>query len=278
MPVFARSLASLVAMLTLVSFVLLETVQAQGMPPAPPATIYGSINDAAGEVPEGELVEALVNDNVCGTTETVYAGEGDAQVTMYVIRVVAEQQTEGCGAEGDEIRIRVGGRLADQSIPWENSDLLHLDIVFGDITPAPIPTTTPTPEGAEPTQAPDSEPTSAAPGSTDGSPEDPADETPDGEDGETPDGETSPESTEEPEGQLTDATPGAGASAGDGDGSGDGGFPVWAILLLVIGGVAVVGGGVGFVMARNKSQAGDDGTVEDDFDVTGDGAESDRLS
>ena len=49
---------------------------------------------------------------------------------------------------------------------------------------------------------------------------------------------------------------GAGASdpAAQEANSSDGGFPVWGIVVLVLGGIAAVGGGVGLMMARNRNE------------------------
>jgi hypothetical protein len=38
-------------------------------------------------------------------------------------------------------------------------------------------------------------------------------------------------------------------------GGDDGGIPVWAIVLLVLGGVGVVGGAVGYMMSRSQKEA-----------------------
>jgi hypothetical protein len=270
MPVLARYLAA-----SFVAFsvsLLLFAGPAGAQIPEPPSTIAGSITDAGGPVPAGVQVEAIVNNRICGTTQTVYTGEGAARVTVYVVDVASESQTEGCGKPGDAVRLRIGDRLAPRAVAWEQG-LVLFDIVFGDATPAPIPTFTPVGGAAPQTALPSTEET-PAPG-TDATPEG---QQPDGTPADSDDS-ASPESTPTPtlEGQLTSTTPGV---PGTGGGSSNGGFPVWAVLMLVIGGIAAIGGGIGYAMARSTAPAAafDSGEViggdAGDFEI---GGEGDRI-
>ncbi len=207
---------------------------------SPPSTVFGSIADAAGPVPAGLTVEAYIGDKLCGTKgRTEFTGEGSSRVTVYVVDVVSEQQTAGCGKEGSQIRIKVGDRFASQVAKW-NPGPVQLDLTFGNVTPAAIPTFTPAP-----TRTPDPAAT-PVPGETPaqvgtippGSP-----------------GAGSPIPTS-PRGGITSATPGQQAASPAGDG---GGVPFWAIALFVLGGIGAVGGGVGYVMSRaNRASAPDD--------------------
>jgi hypothetical protein len=52
-------------------------------------------------------------------------------------------------------------------------------------------------------------------------------------------------------GGITNAA--AGGSGGTGGSGGGGGFPLWGIAILVLGGIAVVGGGVGYAMSRSNN-------------------------
>ena len=94
---------------------------AQGVPPGPPATIYGSISGASA----GQGVIAIV---INGNTSTV-CGAGsvvsDSGSTVFVVDVVSDSQRAGCGANGRTIRFYVtptspttGGRLANESATW----------------------------------------------------------------------------------------------------------------------------------------------------------------
>ncbi len=215
------------------------------------------IADEAGPVPAGLTVEALIGNNVCGTSETAYTGEGDARVTVYVVDVVSETQIEGCGRDGVAVRIRVGDRLSEQPVVWDQG-LVLFDITFGDVEPAPIPTFTPTtqPEATNtPRPSATQPPTEATPGTGT-----PAGSTPgQGGDNQTATATGSATGSAEPgtrtvtatpTGGLSSATPGAPDSGDDGDG---GGVPVWAIVLLALGGIAAVGGGVGYMMSRSNA-------------------------
>ena len=217
---------------------------------SPPSTVFGSIADSAGPVSDGLPVEAYIDDKLCGTKgRTEYTGEGSSRVTVYVVDVVSEQQTDGCGKEGKEIRINVGDRFAGQVAKW-NPGPVQLDLTFGTASPAAIPTFTPAP-----TRTPDPAGT-PVPGQTPG-------QTP-AELGTIPAGSPgagSPVPTS-PRGGITSATPGQQSNVTADD---DGGVPVWAIALLVLGGIGAVGGGVGYFMSRSNGDA-----APDDFGPPGD--------
>ncbi len=204
---------------------------------SPPSTVLGSISDSSGPVPEGVKVEAYIGSVQCGLGgKTYYAGEGSDRVTVYVVDVVSESQTPGCGADNKEVRIKIGDRFVAQPVKW-SAGLVRMDVTFGNATPVAIPTSTPAPTRT-PEPGVTSQPNQTAgqvatipPGSP---------------------GAGSPVATA-PQGGMTSATPGQQAAAANGD---DGGVPVWAIALLVLGGIGAVGGGVGYFMARNNRDSG----------------------
>ena len=205
--------------------------------PDVPSTIFGSVTDSAGIVPAGLAVEAYVGEKLCGKGDTEFTGDGASRVTVYFADVVADTQTAGCGTAGAEVRIKVGDRFAPQTARWQKGPV-QFDITFGSATPAPIPTFTPAPRPTA-TQRPAASTRSAAgtneptarPGTIPaGSP-----------------GAGSPFPTLR--GGLTSSTPLPGQDSGDG---GEGGFPVWAIVVVVLGGVALVGGGIGYAMSHGN--------------------------
>lgn len=205
---------------------LVSTGSASAQIPEPPTTFYGSVTDAAGRVPAGVLVTAIVNNNICGETTTMQVGEGNSLVTMYVIDVISDRQTAGCGKPGDAVRLRVGDRLAEEAVEWAGTgELVQFDLVFGGATPDVIPTATrtPTPSATASTAA-------GSPGSE-----------------ATPGGTQSPSRTEI--GGVSTTTP---AAPDSGDSGGDGGFPVWALLALAVGAIAAIGGGIGFAISRGS--------------------------
>lgn len=213
----------------------------------PPSTIFGSITDASGTVPEGQTIEAYIGDKVCGKGQTQFTGDGAARVTVYFADVVSREQTAGCGSENLDIRVKVGNRFATQTAKWRAGPV-QLDLTFGNATPAPIPTFTPAP-----TRTPSTASTSPA-GTT--VPAATQTQSTSGVLGTGTPGQTSSSPAAAPSGTATLAgglrtkTPTApGSSGGDGD---EGGFPVWGIVVMVLGAVGVVGGAVGILMARSR--------------------------
>ncbi len=213
----------------------------------PPMTIFGSVTDSAGPVAEGIDIEAFIGDKACGRGKTQFTGEGSGRVTVYYADVVSREQTGGCGAVGVEVRIKVGDRFAQQTTKWRQGPA-QLDLTFGSATPAAIPTFTPTPTR---TPAPGE---TAIPGTPTPRGTTPANQTPGG--------------TATGTSESVTGTPGASATAtatptlrggvsssqpgGGGDGGDAGGFPVWAAVVAVLGGLALIGGGVGYLMARGR--------------------------
>lgn len=221
----------------------------------PPATVFGSISDSAGDVPAGVPVEAYIGNLLCGESRTEKTGEGAARVTVYAIHVLADGDgmgaRKGCGKPGVEIRIKVGDRFAPGTVTWASGYPIRFDITFGNATPAPIPTFTPTP-----TATPTPPRTTPTGDSATGTPTGllPT-EQPTATSGTS--GPSSPTSQPTKPGGLASSTPALATGASGGDG-----FPVWAALLGVLGAVVLVGGGVGFALSRRRSEdesAGDDG-------------------
>lgn len=212
--------------------------------PSPPSTVYGSVTDGAGTVAENLPVVGYIGDKVCGTRGyTQFTGEGSAKVTVYFVDVLSAEQTEGCGVDGAEIRVKIGDRFATQTTKWKRGPV-QLDITFGNATPAAIPTFTPT--ATRPPQ------TSAA-----GTPGAPASGDTSGQSvGTIPAGSPgagSPVPTLK--GGVSSSTSGVRAVAASESGSG---FPLWGVALLVLVGIAAVGGGVGYTMSRSRAANTDD--------------------
>ena len=243
----------------------------------PPATIFGSISDSAGEVAEGLEVHAYIGDTLCSDSrpeyfaKTIHTGEGAARVAVYVVNVVSGDQEEGCGTDGAEIRMQVGDRFADETGVWRPGPA-QVDITFGSAAPAPIPTFTPT-ATATSTPTPDPQATATATNL-------PTEAT-------AADATSSEDATSQASGSENDTPTPGGANGGspggdpddDGDGdvpasaedeaeptlaggvttgrttpavSDDGGFPVWPVVLVLVGLLAVLGGGVGYMMSRTS--------------------------
>lgn len=226
----------------------------------PPSTVFGSINDQAGPVEAGIPVTAYIGGQLCGTGKTEFTGDGAAKVTVYAVNVSSREDKPGCGVEGVDITIKIGDRTASQPARWRAGPV-RLDVTFGNVTPVPIPTFTPAPTRTPtPPQAtsigtqgatPASNGTGTAASTTvlgtipAGSP-----------------GAGSPIPTLK--GGVTSSRPG-NSQEGSADG---GGFPLWAVVIIVLGGIAVVGGGVGYAMSRGRG--GEDDTDGGPFGADGD--------
>jgi hypothetical protein len=99
-------------------------VLAQGIPPGPPATFYGSALGATA----GQGVIAIV---INGSTSTV-CGDGlvvdNGGTPAYVVDVVSQDQIPGCGATGRTVRFyftptspTTGGKLANETGTWNGA-------------------------------------------------------------------------------------------------------------------------------------------------------------
>ncbi len=208
---------------------------------APPSTVFGSVTDQAGPVAADIPIEAYIGDLLCGKGKTELVGEGANRVTAYAVNVSSKEDKPGCGADGASVRIKVGDRTANQVAKWKAGPV-QLDVTFGAVTPAVIPTFTPLPPR---TPTPPNGGTPAA-GATETAQAI----------GTIPKGSPGAGSPVVLKGGVTSSRPGPGqASTGDG-----GGFPLWAVVILVLAGIAIVGGGVGFAMSRSRRD--DDDSLE----------------
>ncbi|MEO9255759.1 MAG: hypothetical protein ABI305_09475 [Tepidiformaceae bacterium] len=220
--------------------------------PSPPQTIAGSVNDDAGRIAEHVAVEAYVGDKRCDDKhgDTAFTGEGSAQVTYFYVTVLSDEQTPGCGKQGSTVRIKIGDRFVNETTKWE-AGLTLLNVTFGKAKPLTLPTATPTVKRAA-TVAKNAEGTPIVATNAAGTPIAAANETPLGTQtvatipAGSP-GAGSPIPTIA--GGITNAT----SSGSGGSSSGGGGFPLWGVAILVLGGIAVVGGGVGYAMSRSNN-------------------------
>ena len=229
----------------------------------PPSTVFGSIVDAAGEVPAGLPVVAYVGDVVCSIDDvvTVHTGDGDAEVAVYAIDVVSDEQVEGCGNSEAIVRIEIDGRFAEATVIWRAGPL-KLDVTFGNATPALIPTFTPTATPANTaTPVPATETaTSAASTSTPSTGET---ATPGGSTSATPPTVTATTAATKTPTLGGGVTTNNGTPAADNDGDG-GGTPIWAFGLIFVALIGVIGGGLGYFLSRSP---GDDPPLPPEDDV-----------
>ena len=128
--------------------------------PSPPASFAGIVKLDGQSVPDGTPVLALVNGNLCGegsrrpgekgtlTTDRDLANLGaHTGDSIYIVEVVSDSQTPGCGTEGATVTFEVGGRLANEQGLWK-AGFNPLNLTVGQ-----APATTP--EGQTPTAVED---------------------------------------------------------------------------------------------------------------------------
>jgi len=81
----------------------------------------GSVWENGAPVPEGTRVEALVGEKVCGDT-TAY-GVRESRYSMWVR---SANEKGDCAKEGAEVRFRVGGAMANETVQWHLQHPTHL--------------------------------------------------------------------------------------------------------------------------------------------------------
>ena len=118
------------AVVALISSLMVASVSAQ--PPTPPDRFFGDVTLDGAPAPAGTNVTATIDGNVCGQ-ETVKAD------STYVLDVVSDGQTVGCGTDGKTVEFTVGGSPAG-SAPWTSGKFSELDLAG---QPAPPPTVVP---------------------------------------------------------------------------------------------------------------------------------------
>ncbi len=127
-----------------------DLVEAQ---PTPPSTFFGKATAPDGEVAGGLDVLAYVDGVVCSEEEpqqTIRTELEGELVTSYLVRVLSSQQKEGCGEDGDEVRLQIGGRFAEQTATWRSGPE-ELDLTL----PAEAPEGTEPEEPVEPEVTPE---------------------------------------------------------------------------------------------------------------------------
>ena len=127
---------------------LLITLPALAIPPLP-SSFYGTLKVNGANVPDGTLVQALINGQVFATGYTqTYQG-----ASVYALNIPGDDTDttlQDGGRENDPIKFEIGGALADQTGTWKSATNVNLNLtatVVGEIaapqaTPSPVPTQT----------------------------------------------------------------------------------------------------------------------------------------
>ena len=86
-----------------------------GMQPRDVAVVIGAALLEDGFAPPGTLIEALANGQECGTTAVL---EDHGSLNYAQLIVLGAGERAGCATPGDEVRFRVGGILAAETLIW----------------------------------------------------------------------------------------------------------------------------------------------------------------
>lgn len=111
-------------------------------PPHIPATFYGTLTVDGRPAPEGTIVRAFIDGKDC-TQSDVRGSIVDGDAARYVVTVVHETHTEGCGREGAEVMFTVAGLPAPQKGVW-TAGPVQVDLAVGPL-PGPSPGLSPSP-------------------------------------------------------------------------------------------------------------------------------------
>jgi hypothetical protein len=218
----------------------------------PPTRVFGTVTIDGQPAPLGTIVQAVVNDHLCGEGPVRYVNDQLPQ--GYVVDVLSFSSSQGCGTDGDTVTFRVGGVQANETATFQSGAFVRLDLtVSGQVatptagpTPAPfgegaasptaVPTAAPTVAPASPT-AGGASPTAAASPSATGSPTETA--------GPSPSSTATISATGSPLPRFT-ATP----SLFPNSGTTSGGISPWVWVGVGLGVLAVAGGAAFWVIRR----------------------------
>ncbi len=119
--------------------------------PSPPATFFGAVKVDGQVVSDGTPVLAFVNGKQCGESSREPGQKGtwtlDQDATdlgvhagdsVYIMEVVSDGQTPGCGTEGAIVTFQVAGQSAHETGTWR-AGFNSLNLAVGE-TPAPTTT------------------------------------------------------------------------------------------------------------------------------------------
>ena len=202
----------------------------------------GTVGLSSANPEVGVTLTAMLEDPDGGVSDVSWSWERSMDLTTWMA-IPGSGSAAYTPTEADEgYHLRATAAYSDDHDPNKRADMVSANLV----PVAPEPTATPTPEptvGPEPTATPTPEPTvgpeptaTPTPEPTVG-PEPTATPTPEPTVGPEPAATPTPEPTVGPEPTAT-PTPEPGGPEDD-----DGGFPIWAIVLLVVGVPALIGGG-----------------------------------
>jgi hypothetical protein len=100
-------------------------LNAEGLLPAPPSTVYGTLDASWGFSPEADLtVQALVGTTICGSTTSRDIGGG--KIGFVLDSVALDGNALGCGSNGEAATIQVlsgSSILKEVRLSWQNDQI-----------------------------------------------------------------------------------------------------------------------------------------------------------
>jgi cell division septation protein DedD len=144
-----RSRRILVSLFIGGAFALITIVPVLAIPPLP-SSFYGRVQVDADNVPDGTLVRALIDGQVCAREHT-QTYQGHSVYSLDVPGDDPDTPTRDGGREGDVIQFEIGGVLADQTGVWHSGTNVERDLsaesagslATPQATPSPVSTQTP---------------------------------------------------------------------------------------------------------------------------------------
>lgn len=137
-------MAKMAAILLVCLTSLVNPVPARAMPPLP-SSFYGTVKINNMNVPDGTLVQALIDGQVFGEIRTTTYQGG----SIYALDVRGDDSTtterEG-GREGETIQFRIGNILTGQTGTWHTGITLNINLSVQSSTPLATPPPTLTPQ------------------------------------------------------------------------------------------------------------------------------------
>lgn len=113
--------------------------------PQAPATYYGTASIDGKPAPEGAEVRGLIDGQDC-TQPGARGVVIDGGVAVYVITVMHESQSPGCGADGKQVSFTIGGKQAGQTVAWRQG-LEEVNLNSGSGKPMALSSALSTPAG-----------------------------------------------------------------------------------------------------------------------------------
>jgi hypothetical protein len=134
-----------ISSLSIIVFIisLFITVPVLAIPPLP-SSFYGTVKVNNANVPDGTVIQALVSEQVYaeGFTQTY---QGNSVYALDVQGDNTDTTTQDGAREGDALRFKIGGVLADQTAVWHTGTNISLNLTASSSGPIIKPQATHTP-------------------------------------------------------------------------------------------------------------------------------------